>query len=240
MYFEIIKQNIIGLLFSITYIYNFIPNKYYSGELGHTWSLAVEEQYYFFWPIIINYFSKKRIFYIIIIVIVTSLICLYLFPTITYLKHFKYHRWLIPAVSPIVIGSIFAILVNDGIVYKNRFEENYLYLFLSFICFVYPLYSTVLELSFIFQSMGVSIFLIWVLFNQESKLTSLLSNKFLSYIGLISYGVYVYQGIFLKTGPNNSLWFQLFPQNIIFTFLLAILSYHYIEKPIMKLKNRFR
>ena len=60
-----------------------------------------------------------------------------------------------------------------------------------------------------------------------------------SYFGKISYGIYVYQGLFLLTGPGSELKFQQFPLNFILTLGLAVVSYHFLEKPIMRFKNRF-
>jgi peptidoglycan/LPS O-acetylase OafA/YrhL len=96
------------------------------------------------------------------------------------------------------------------------------------------------KISFLIQPLGVCLFLIWIYYNQESILTNLLENRLLSYIGKISYGLYLYQGIFLRTGPSGILAIQQFPLNIILTFIVAIFSYEFIEKPILRYKKRFR
>ena len=41
MFLKLISRSFLGLIMSATYTYNFIPLKFYTGELGHTWSLAV-------------------------------------------------------------------------------------------------------------------------------------------------------------------------------------------------------
>ena len=76
--------------------------------------------------------------------------------------------------------------------------------------------------------------------HMDIKEISLLENRLLSYIGKISYGLYLYQGIFLKTGPSGILAIQQFPLNIFLTFIVAIISYEFIEKPILRYKKRFR
>ena len=82
--------------------------------------------------------------------------------------------------------------------------------------------------------------LIWTYYNQESVLTNLLENRLLRYIGKISYGLYLYQGVFLMTGPYGVLTIQQFPLNIILTFIVAIISYELLEKPILRYKNNFK
>lgn len=241
MYFEMIHTNRYAFLFSFFYLYNFVPNEFYTVELGHTWSLAVEEQYYLIWPIIISFLNKKKAFILIFLILIACIFAVYLYPVLPFTNEFKSNRWFIPAVAPIMIGSFFAWLIDkQEDTYSRYFAQKHNTIWLGLILFMTPLYSPILELSFVFQSIGVSIILIWILLNQQSKVTSILNNRILSYIGTISYGIYVYQGLFLRTGPGGSLWIQDFPQNIALTFLTAIMSFHLLEKPILKLKKKYK
>ena len=241
MQFELIEVSINGLLFSIFYLYNFVPNRFDVIELGHTWSLALEEQYYLIWPFVINFLNKKKVITLVFLILVLCILAVYIYPNLTFTKLFSFNRWFIPAVAPIIIGSFFALLIdNQEDKFRNYFTQKPFVILMGFILYLFPLYSPFLELSFIFQSIGISIILVWVLFNQESKLTSILDNKILSYVGTISYGIYVYQGLFLTTGPAGKLWIQQFPQNVVLTLVTAIISYHLLEKPILKLKKGYK
>lgn len=241
MYFGMIHTTRHGFLFSFFYLYNFVPNEYYSGELGHTWSLALEEQYYLIWPVIISFLNKKKAFILITLILIGCILAVYLYPDLPFTNGFKSNRWFIPAVAPIMIGSFFAWLIDkQEDTYSRYYVQKHIAIWLGLILFMTPLYLPILELSFIFQSIGVSIILVWILFNQQSKVTSILNNRLLSYIGTISYGIYVYQGLFLRTGPGGSIWIQEFPQNIVLTFLTAIASFHLLEKPILKLKKKYK
>jgi hypothetical protein len=79
-------------------------------------------------------------------------------------------------------------------------------------------------------------------FALTGRLVKLLEVRPLKYIGVISYGIYMYQGLFLSTGPNRNPE-QTWPpsQEIGFVLLLlsAPLSYHYFEKPFLRLKDRY-
>lgn len=59
----------------------------------------------------------------------------------------------------------------------------------------------------------------------------------------ISYGVYIYQGLFLSISPGrhaNQSWPPNQTIGIILLIIVAPLSYHYFEKPLLKFKNNFR
>ena len=241
MKFRLIHTTSVGFLFSFFYLYNFVPAKYYSGELAHTWSLALEEQYYFVWPFIINFFNRKKVFMFIFLILLACIISIYLYPNLAFTKGFFPNRWFIPAVAPVLVGSLFAVLINNrDEYYEHYFKQKNKTILIAIILFLFPLYSPIVELSFLFQSIGISLLLVWIIYNQKSRLTSMLDNKALSYIGKISYGLYIYHGLFIKNGPYGDLWFQKFPQNIILTFTVAVLSFHLIESPILKLKKKFR
>ena len=56
-----------------------------------------------------------------------------------------------------------------------------------------------------------------------------------------SYGIYLYgfaiQQAIATLGPNARLWYVLFPTSLIVTCVFAAGSWHFIEKPALKVKN---
>ena len=229
-----------ALLYSFFYLYNFVPNQYYTGELGHTWSLAVEEQFYFTWPFLINYVNNnKKLIYLGFWIIFLCILFTYSYPYIHLLKDYRPIRWFIPAVGPIIFGCILATVNNS---YPYRLEtitrNNRLVLILGLVL-LFP-FALIDKMKYQTQPLGICLILIWTYYNQESVLTNLLENRLLRYIGKISYGLYLYQGLFLRTGPGGVLTIQQFPLNIILTFVVAIISYESFEKPILRYKNNFQ
>ena len=81
-------------------------------------------------------------------------------------------------------------------------------------------------------------FLIFYCIHLNSFISTFLNKKLVAKIGLISYSLYIWQQLFLTDLidlPTNK-----FPVNIIMCFVVAIISFHFIEKPINNLKNRFK
>lgn len=241
---HLIESTTTGFMYSVFYVYNFVPKLYNTPELGLTWSLALEEQFYLIWPFVLRYIQKFRSVLILITgVIALCVLAVLMFKKFEWANDYNTERWFIPAVAPVLIGSAFGILNQMNLKNWNRLiEKNTLLLFSSLVLFLSPLFFPlqVLEFSPLFQAVGVALLLVWIVCNQQSLLITALENKVLSYIGKISYGLYVYQGIFLRTGPGGKLDIQQFPLNLILTISAAILSYHLLEKPILKLKTKFQ
>ncbi len=244
MYFKAVPSNFWGLIYSFFYVYNFVPNQYFSLELSHMWSLALEEQFYLTWPLVIFLLKRRLSLTVFSIIIVVLCVVNYLILQDTSIaEEYRFNRWFIPGVGPIMIGSATAILkskFNDA--WQNKFEGNFKPIVLAMVLYLFPLYSPNLLLtsSPIFQAMGIGILLTWINYNQGTKVVNLLEFAPLRYIGRISYGLYIYQGIFLRTGPKGAaIAIQKFPLNLILTLVVAIISFEFIERRALRLKKHF-
>jgi len=244
MHQGVIKSTGTGFLFSVCYLYNFVPTYYYTVELGHTWSLALEEQFYLIWPFVIQFI--KNYSQTLWLITITFLVCVFsgaLYAHLTWIHAYTPERWFIPAVAPVLAGSFFGILNTQnpaGI--KRYFQKKWQSAALSSLLFICPLYLPLgfMEYAAFFQAIGISILVVWIFHNQQARFVRALENPVLCYIGKISYGLYVYQGLFLRTGPGSEWWFQQFPQNLFLTVGVAVLSFEFLEKQFVRAKKKFR
>ncbi len=240
---KFIAYDIEGLLFAFFYLYNYVPLLHYRNELAHIWSLSLEEQFYLIWPFFILVIKKYNVLVVLVLIfIILSVAATISLPEFAFEAHLRPHRWFLPAGGYVAIGATVALIQFKYEKFLlQMFQKNAFALLFAAFLYLIPLFSPVflVEVFSFLQAIGFGIFVCWIFYNQNSRFVAFLELSPLVYIGKISYGLYVFQGVFLLTGPGSELKFQQFPLNLLLTFGLAILSYHLVEKPILKFKNRF-
>jgi peptidoglycan/LPS O-acetylase OafA/YrhL len=64
----------------------------------------------------------------------------------------------------------------------------------------------------------------------------ILNSRVLSYVGVLSYSIYVWQEMFLLYSPTTR---TVIPWNLMAALTVATLSYYFVERPFVRLKERF-
>lgn len=244
MSFGYIETNIPSLIYAITYTTNFSLRKHYSPLLYHFWSLSVEEHFYLFYPLFFKLKSKIKILIILGVLIIISLIVKVL--QVNYILYVKQltdnYRWTIPAILPILTGAFMALSITYPKV-KQFIENNkFLLLAMGFILFssevlIHTIYFKKLGLNYLFQSIGIAFILTFVFIHQKSIIVKILEFPPLTFIGKISYGLYIWHMLFSDLVVKNIISL---PIGVISSFFVSILSYYTIERYFLQKKDKFK
>ena len=223
------------------------------------WSIGVEEQFYLFWPLIIKYIKYPLIFLICIVIGMPILVNgLYYISnknitnneSLKIILNFFKNFLSLTRIDCMAVGGLASfILFNkkkkilDFIFLPIVQIVNFTLLFWVFYTGFYFNYISNLIHGIIF-----SILILNLAANPKSLLR--LEWKPLSYLGKISYGIYMYHPLciflsiklfsFLKYNLDNIYtWIFLYFTTFLITILLAGISYKFFEFPLIKLKYLF-
>jgi peptidoglycan/LPS O-acetylase OafA/YrhL len=206
--------------------------------LGHTWSLAIEEQFYFIWPftlvIVLRYFTINKLLYGLLSFIVV----------IWFVKLSKF----IPVINALIfeslfIGCLFALLRWK---IKTLRISNFITV-LSFLILIiigiFPLsIPTILFNNYYRGSFGIisSFLILGLVQNKDSILSKILGSRFFVYFGKISYALYLWHLPVFRwfLWHSTLLPYITFILKFIVTFILAILSLELIEKKSIKIGRK--
>lgn len=222
------------------------------------WSVSVEEQFYIFWPFLLILFrgSEKWLF---------SLVLLVFAITTFYYYHTDVTLWFhtLFLLSDICIGAVFAFLSfhrNWGFdrlanLSKSAIAGVYVLFFLCLFFYRDVFQSELLAgpAMLVFEKLLFACMLGFFIFEQNFCMNSPFKFgrlKWVSYLGVISYGLFCFHEIGLLIGNRTLRFLDL--QDDVTAFLLlkpliafmvilpvAHLSWRYFERPFLRLKKHF-
>jgi peptidoglycan/LPS O-acetylase OafA/YrhL len=85
-------------------------------------------------------------------------------------------------------------------------------------------------------SISISIIMLYSVNHSTNIWYKFLNLKIMEQIGILSYSIYLWQQIFISDLPFVK---RFFPLNLLLLVIVSVFSYYIIEKPFLKLKDRF-
>lgn len=253
-----VKQHLLPLtLFLGNFSYAFFANSL-TAVVSPLWSVSLEEQFYVFCPLVLLILlPKNKIWFIAFF---TLMICLSLivrfyiianaipYPTIWVFS--------LARLEPFAMGALLSYFYLS-----NRFKHYSIYAFFAFIfsilLFKLLMASSYSEYSNYWYLFGIDLACLLMIYAviQSKTLAKFFSIQFLTWLGKISFGLYVFHKIVIYFMDvtilphfyniidvyHRPFQFYLFSfcLTLIGTVIVAALSYYYFERYFLKFKNSF-
>lgn len=210
-----------------------------TGLLAVTWSLAVEEQFYVIWPLVVRVCGAVALRRLAV-----GILCLSPVLRIVLGSHgvLLYSNPLC-RLDGLMAGALLALLVRSHSFDGSRFVPRAWIVFgaagaLAVWSDQHPLRWIV----FSFVAFAAAAFVFLALFSRQEWLRTILASRFLVFTGGISYGIYILEKIPLDVVEKVHL--GAFPLPVFLaatatTYLLALASWSFLEKPFLRLKRHW-
>lgn len=212
----------------------------------HFWSLAVEEHFYLFWPLLVYLFNPRRLSYVIGILVLGALVLRYfMVKDGMEVFYFTFTR-----IDALALGSLLAIFELKNW-FKPANSNKFLLLLVLvtlptlFVWFsasgegqsIVQVYKYLLIALLYFALLGLVLSL-----GNKHLVNKFLSNRMLLFTGKISYGLYVYHPLAYTICFRfifNGYWLIGLMIGFVMAYAMATVSFYLIEKPFLRLKDRF-
>ena len=233
------------------YIINFTN---ISASIAILWAVSVEEQFYIVSAPIVAFIKKQNVYILLILIIILSTI--FRFINADNSSRVLYSTFSVA--SDLAIGSLFGLLAfsRENFIPKitKFFSRNNVIILYAIIVSV--VYIKMFPLKFIpvvlmsaytaILPVIISVLFAFVILEQNYSSNSLFKagkNKYINYLGKISYGLYAYHmiaialtfSILKSLNVNSRILITIF--SFILTILISHLSFKYIENKILKFKK---
>lgn len=150
------------------------------------------------------------------------------------------YRWFVPMGSYLLLGCTAAVWAER---WRTPLSQSWGLPVVGLLLFLAPWYAGWLDYfpQKLLQTVGFTLVILWIFYRQDSPLVRVLEFAPLRHLGRLSYGLYLYSGIYLATGISNpEWWWQTLPVALVLTYFTALASHFTLERWFLKKKSRFR
>jgi peptidoglycan/LPS O-acetylase OafA/YrhL len=226
----------------LTYTVNFLEKP--SWEIGHVWSLSIEEQFYLIWPALLLAAGKRRarlaaLGYLAAAPVLRLLIWACYRPHLNMVD-----SWTFTRMDSIAAGCLLALFASEPS-FRERFrlsERQALRLIVaatgvlvvSLAASQRALYD--IALGYSINAVTISA-IVWICINcSQGPVSRFLHWRPLVVMGTLSYSIYLWQQPFLN--HYNAGWACRWPTNLCLAMVAALASHVLVEAPFLRLKER--
>ena len=208
---------------------------------AHFWSLAVEEHFYLLLPAILV-FARKRL----VPVLAALSVIFVLWPPLAHKLGltaglYSYKRTDL-SLQDLFVPALLAVLLARPAFRAGMLKASRYGVLLLLVTGAVLISETVLggHVTHQITCFGFPLVVASTMLHPEGWLGRLLETRVFTYLGRLSYSLYLWQQIFLIHHPVMSglRYVQVWPWNVGGAILCAVVSYHFVEKPFMRWGHR--
>jgi peptidoglycan/LPS O-acetylase OafA/YrhL len=207
-------------------------------NLGHLWSLGVEEQFYCLWPICFIWFSKTRKAMLLAVICVVPVINV----AIIYFRLPYWNAAFYSVADTLAVGCLMA-LVRDKWYVDQALERNWFACISFFLLLTLPLNVIPGGTGFgLIKSLlirpGMNIAIALTIEQAVRCAPIFLNTSWISTIGVMSYSIYLWQQPLTRSSLFPTSRFIDIPVRLLCISACALCSYYLIERPFLQLRKR--
>lgn len=215
-----------------------------------TWSIGVEEFFYLFWPFVLNKSKNEKkgitkVFLLYFAIYALSILALAVSKYVLHsgllskLSTFAVFSMYLNRISCMCAGGFGAYMVINNMDVLQKYctvPRAYLATSLIIILLVTGIFTQdVLAILYMYVILCIIVF---------GKPIPILDNKIFSYLGQVTYGIYMYHSMVIPLAYvllkkyNAFNMYTFYFCSYVGTLIIAIVSYEFFEKPFLKLKEK--
>lgn len=241
----------LGFISNFDYIQKGLPD---AKGLGVLWSVAIEEQFYLAWPVILSFFRVKRFWVPLLFILSGSLV----FRAVNDVP-ILHEMHTLSCIGDMALGGLGAWLILESASFKNKIQQlprwSILIIYAAFVV-VFLFRDELLLSSYtlrVIERLIISSLMLLIILEQcyaRHSFYKMGNLKLPTRLGVITYGLYCLHfitisltlGLTKLAGLNKNIWQVIFLETImalVITVGVSVLSYRILEKPFLRLKDKF-
>ena len=232
-------QSRLELWSSVLFFRNYISGAAYEGRYtSHLWSLAIEEHFYLLWPPLLVLVTVK---YGREVAMWLSVSCgLWRIVADQYFVGFAAYGYAQfrtdYRLDTLFWGAVAAFLLHES---YEKMTNKITPLVWTGVLIAYCLCLTFYSpLTRLWMPMLIPLLIVGTLTHPDWILSRMLEWGPMQWVGRLSYSLYLWQMLFLTETSHSPYWWQHFPVNVILALGTGVLSYYFIETPLLRVGKR--